>query len=65
MRAERRTAVPESPPDYVSEEDLRELELDPEDVRHRCPWAVELTGLDGRRCWLAADLNLMTNGGDL
>ncbi len=50
-------------PDYVSEEGLRDLELDPEDVRLLYPWAIELIGLDGRRCWIVSDLIPREEGG--
>jgi hypothetical protein len=43
-------------PDYLSDRDLRDLGLDPECVPALCPWATELTALDGTRCWAAADL---------
>ena len=49
--------LPASPPaDYVSEDDLRELGIDPDLVRTACPWATELIGHSGGRCWAAADL---------
>lgn len=42
--------------DYLTDRDLRELGLGPESVTALCPWATELTALDGSRCWAAADL---------
>jgi hypothetical protein len=44
------------PDDYLSEADLAAGGVDPDEVSARCPWAVELTALDGSRCWAAADL---------
>jgi hypothetical protein len=44
------------PADYPSEDNLRELGIDPDLVRTACPWTVELTGHGGVRCWAAADL---------
>jgi hypothetical protein len=52
------------PDDYLSEADLAGLGIDPDRVRHACPWAVTLVALDGSRCWAAADLiNLIGWGG--
>ena len=36
---------------YVTAADLAAYDLTVEDVRRRCPWAVEYTALDGRPCW--------------
>jgi hypothetical protein len=43
------------PTDYVTD-DLRDAGIDPDDVRGLFPWAPELTGHNGTRCWAAADL---------
>ncbi len=42
--------------DYLSEDDLVALGIDPGVVPILCPWAVELSGHGGVRCWVAADL---------
>jgi hypothetical protein len=42
--------------DYLSEDDLRALGIDPGLVWIACPWATELTGHGGARCWTVADL---------
>jgi hypothetical protein len=39
------------------------LDIDPDLVRVVCPWAVELTGHGGVRCWAAADLASLLEGG--
>ncbi|MDB5308812.1 MAG: hypothetical protein JWO38_3014 [Gemmataceae bacterium] len=44
------------PDDYLTADDLRALGFDPDAILTWCPWAVELTALDGSRCWAAADL---------
>lgn len=44
------------PQDYVSENDLRDLGIDPDIIRIECPWIVEYVGHDGLRCWDASDL---------
>jgi hypothetical protein len=44
------------PEDFVSEDDLRELGIDPDLIRIECPWAVEYTCHDGLRCWHASDI---------
>jgi hypothetical protein len=51
------------PDDYLSEDDLLALGLDPDLVRTLCPWAVELTGHGGVRCWAAADLATLLGEG--
>jgi hypothetical protein len=51
------------PDDYLSEADLAGLDLTPDLVAARFPWAAELTALDGTRCWAAADLGA-DDGGD-
>jgi hypothetical protein len=43
-------------PDHLSTEDLESLGITPEDVRRRCPWAVELTALNGLPGWSRDDL---------
>jgi hypothetical protein len=50
------------PDDYLSEDDLRALDIDPALVRVLCPWATELTGHDGVRCWAVAGLALLLEG---
>jgi hypothetical protein len=42
--------------DYVTEDQLRDLGIDPTLVRIFCPYATELRALDGSRCWPRADL---------
>jgi hypothetical protein len=49
--------------DYVTEDELRDLGIDPGLVRVVCPWATELTGHGGQRCWARADLALLLDGG--
>jgi hypothetical protein len=50
------------PDDYLSEDDLRDLGIESVLVRILCPWAVELTGHGGVRCWAVADLALLLEG---
>jgi len=57
------SAPPNRPDDYVSEGDLVALGIDPALVRVLCPWAVELAGHDGTRCWVAADLTTLLGEG--
>jgi hypothetical protein len=40
----------------ITAAELADYDLTPQDVRRRCPWAIEYTGLDGSPCWLHADL---------
>jgi hypothetical protein len=40
----------------VTADDLVPYGITPEEVRRRCPTAVERVGLHGERCWLAEDL---------
>jgi hypothetical protein len=47
---------PDRPDDFISEDDLRELGIDPNVIRIACPWAVEYTGHNGVRCWAASDI---------
>lgn len=56
-------APPNPPADYVSETDLNRLGIDAVLVRILCPWAVELTGHGGERCWSADDLAPLLEGG--
>ncbi|MBN9523103.1 hypothetical protein J0H58_32085 [bacterium] len=51
------------PDDYLTAADLIALGIDPALVRMCCPWATELTALDGSRCWAAADLTDLLTGG--
>jgi hypothetical protein len=53
---------PDLPTDYVSEDDLIALGIDPDLVRVLCPAATELTGHDGKRCWEAEDLAPLFEG---
>lgn len=48
--------------DYLSEDDLRALGIDPVLVRVVCPHATELIGHDGSRCWAVADLAPLLEG---
>jgi hypothetical protein len=48
---------------YVTEDEVRGLGIDPDLVRVLCPWAVELTGYGGVRCWAAADVRPLLEGG--
>lgn len=43
-------------PDYVTEDELRALGIDPALVAILCPHATELRALDGARCWSRIDL---------
>ncbi len=49
--------------DYLSEDDLRDRDIEESLVRVLCPWATEYTGHDGKRCWAAADLTSLLEGG--
>jgi len=49
--------------DYLDEDDLRDLDIEPSLVRIFCPWATEFTGHDGLRCWAVADLAPLVEGG--
>jgi hypothetical protein len=61
VRAEEEYPVPD---DYLSEDDLSDLGIDPDQVQITCPWATELIALDGSRCWAAADLAPVLEGGE-
>lgn len=50
------------PEDFVSEADLSDLALTPVEIRAHCPWATELTALDGSRCWAVLDLASLLGG---
>jgi hypothetical protein len=60
VRAERRILVT----DYLTDADLRDAGLDPDDVPRLFPWATPLTGHAGTRCWDAADLTTAAAEGD-
>ena len=66
MRASENTvpAPPNLPDDFVSEDDLRDLGIDPEFVRVLCPHATEYTGHDGKRCWAGDDLKPLFKEGE-
>lgn len=49
-------------PDYVTVDDLHGRGIDPALVRILCPWATELTGYGGVRCWAAGDLITLLGG---
>lgn len=49
-------------PRYVTVADLAECGLSPQDVRQRCPLAVEYTALGGSSCWLREELAGLLNG---
>jgi hypothetical protein len=51
------------PDDYLTAADLLARGIDPALVRVCCPWATELTALDGSPCWAAADLTTLLDGG--
>jgi hypothetical protein len=42
--------------DYLSADDLRALDIDPNAIRVLAPHATELRALDGSRCWTRVDL---------
>ena len=48
--------------DYLSEQDLRDLGVDPSTVARICPWATELVALDGTPCWAAEDVVALLGG---
>jgi hypothetical protein len=48
--------------DYVTESELRDRGIDPTLVRVLCPWATELNGQGGLRCWAVADLAPLLEG---
>lgn len=50
------------PDDFLSEGDLRALDIDPDAIRVLAPHATELTGHDGVRCWAVADLAFLLEG---
>ena len=77
MRAQRRFLVPtaltalaapdpDDPAlDYLSEDQLRDLGIDPDLIPVLAPHATELRALDGARCWARADLvHLLDSEGD-
>jgi hypothetical protein len=41
----------------ITAAELADQGLTAEEVRRRCPWAVEYTALDGSPCWLREDLS--------
>lgn len=48
--------------DYLTEEQLRDLGVDPDLVRALAPHATELRALDGSRCWSREDLSPLLEG---
>ena len=48
--------------DYVTEDQLRKLGIDPTLVRIFCHHATELRALDGSRCWSRVDLAELLEG---
>ena len=50
------------PDDYLTEDQLRDLGVDPDMIRVLAPYATELRALDGTRCWAAADLEPLREG---
>ena len=52
--------------DYLTEDQLRALGLDPDAIPVLAPHATELRALDGSRCWARADLaHLLAPEGDV
>jgi hypothetical protein len=47
---------------FVTEDQLRDLGIDPDAIRALAPHAAELTALDGSRCWCRADLASLLEG---
>lgn len=43
-------------PDYLTEDQLRDLGIDADAICLLAPHAIELRALDGSRCWSHADL---------
>lgn len=48
--------------DYLTEDQLRDLGVDPDSVRILAPHATELRALDGARCWARIDLAHLLEG---
>jgi hypothetical protein len=48
--------------DYLIEDQLRDLGIDPDLVRILAPHATELRALDGSRCWSREDLSPLLEG---
>ena len=57
--------MPDISLDYVTEDDLRSLDLTPSPVPALCPWTAELRALNGGRCWATIDLAPLFQGGSL
>ncbi len=51
--------------DIVTVDELADFDLQPQDVRRHCPWAVEYTALDGRPCWLRTHLADLVRGAEV
>jgi hypothetical protein len=51
------------PDDYLTATDLVALGIDPALVRVLCPWALQLTAIDGTACWAVEDLDPLLTGG--
>ena len=47
---------------YLTEDQLRDLGLDPDAIRVLVPHATELRALDGSRCWSRTDLAHLLEG---
>ena len=48
--------------DYLTEEQLRALGIDPDAIPILAPHATELRALDGSRCWSRTDLASLLEG---
>jgi hypothetical protein len=48
--------------DYLTEDELRDLGLDPDSIPILAPHATELRALDGSRCWARIGLAHLLEG---
>lgn len=48
--------------DPLTEDQLRDLDIDPDAIRALAPHATELRAADGSRCWSRADLAHLLEG---